>query len=246
MTAVLRAELLKLRSTKGAFGLAAAMLALVAFVVVIHGFGFEADGLEARTDQLDVVFAWGDVLSALFGGLLGAMSITTEIRHGTIRPTFLITPRRGRVVAAKAQSSIVVALIFGVLAGGVAVALGSWVLASRGIANQLRAGDVALLIAGSGGSGALWAAIGVGLGAIFRHQVPVLVGISAWLLFVENLLVAYAEDAGRLLPGAAAAASAGLNPDALLAPAAGALLLIAYAGVIAALGWLATTRRDVA
>lgn len=69
---------------------------------------------------------------------------------------------------------------------------------------------------------ALCAAIGVGVGAVIRNQVPVLVGICAWLLFVENLLVGDiggVGNIGRLLPGAAGKAISGQDPDTLLAPA---------------------------
>jgi ABC-2 type transport system permease protein len=246
VTRLLRAELLKHRSTAATLALAGAMLALITFAVVLHGFGFEADGLASRADQLSVLFAWGDVLGVLFAALLGAMAMTGEIRHGTIRPTFLVTPDRGRVVVAKVQAAMLLALAFGSIAALIALGFGSWVLSARDIGNELGGGDVALLVVGGACAVALWAAIGVGLGAVVRQPVPVLVGISAWLLFVENLLVAYVPDAGRLMPGAAAAAVAGLNPDTLLAPAAGALLLVAYATAAAGAGWIATTRRDVA
>ena len=96
---------------------------------------------------------------------------------------------------------------------------------------------------------ALWAAIGVGVGALVRNQVPVLIGICAWILFVENLLVgdlAGVGDVGRLLPGAAAKAISGQDPDTLLAPGAGLLLLAVYAAAATIAGSLATTRRDFA
>lgn len=59
----------------------------------------------------------------------------------------------------------------------------------RGIDVQIDAGDYALLLAGGAAAAALWAAIGVGLGAVVRSQVPTMIGICAWLLFVESLLV---------------------------------------------------------
>jgi hypothetical protein len=48
-----------------------------------------------------MVLGRGEFLAALFAALLGAMSIPAEIRHGTIRSTFLVTPaprsrRRGQ------------------------------------------------------------------------------------------------------------------------------------------------------
>jgi ABC-2 type transport system permease protein len=90
----------------------------------------------------------------------------------------------------------------------------------------------------------------VGLGAAVRHQVPTLIGISTWLLFVEGLLVgdiapAAVAEVGQFAPGAAAAAISGQEPGTLLAPALGALLLALYAVAATAAGWAAATRRDV-
>src|SRR6266498_5937792 len=105
------------------------MLALVLFVVLLHGLGLAAGNFDSTSKQLTVLFGWGEVLGALFAALLGAMSITGEIRHGTIRPTFLVTPLRGRVVAAKVLASGLVGILFGLLAVGVALGVGSAALA---------------------------------------------------------------------------------------------------------------------
>ncbi len=102
MTAQLRAELLKQRSTRTNLSLLSAMLGLVLLAVLLHGLALPAEHLDSTSEQLTVVVGWGEKLGALFAALLGAMSITSEIRHGTIRPTFLVTPRRARVLAAKA------------------------------------------------------------------------------------------------------------------------------------------------
>jgi ABC-2 type transport system permease protein len=85
----------------------------------------------------------------------------------------------------------------------------------------------------------------VGLGALLRNQVATLVAIFLWLFFIENLLIDFVPGVGKFAPGAAAAAITGLDPDRLLAPALGALLLAAYAGAAAAAGTIATLRRDV-
>ncbi len=247
MTAQLRAELLKQRSTRTNLGLFSGLLGLVLLVVLLHGFSVPVQDLGRRSVQLTEIFGRAAMLGTLFAALLGAMSITGEFRHGTIRPTLLVTPQRGRVIAAKVWGSMLIGIAFGLIAAAVAAGVGSAALAARGVKIQLDGGDYALLLAGSAAAAALWAAIGVGLGAVVRNQVPTVVGICAWLLFVEGLLVGEAGtigDIGRYLPGALGNAASGQVP--LLAPGLAALLLALYAAAAAAAGWMTTTRRDVA
>jgi ABC-2 type transport system permease protein len=246
--ALLRAELLKQRSTKTGLGLFAAMLGLVGVAVLQHGVGLAAPVLGGPKVQL-MVLGRGEFLAALFAALLGAMSITGEIRHGTIRATFLVTARRGRVVAAKVFVSVLIGAGFGLVAGAVAAAAGTATLRSRGIDVQLDRGDYVLLVVGAAGAAALWATIGVGVGALARNQVPTLIGICAWLLFVEGLLAGDVADnlseIGRLLPGAAAAAVSGQDPGTLLAARVAGLLRALYAGATALAGAVALSHRDV-
>jgi ABC-2 type transport system permease protein len=249
VTAQLRSELLKHRSTRTDLGLLSALLGLVALAVLLHGFSLPADHLDSEEEQLSMLVGWGEKLGVLFAGLVGAMSITNEIRHGTIRPTFLVTPKRTRIVVAKVVTAMLAGAAFGLIAIALAVAAGGAALEARGVDNHLDAGAYALLTAGSATAAALWAAIGVGIGAVVRNQVPALVGICAWLLFVEGLLLGDLFSAvgsvSRFAPGAAAAAISGQDPDQLLAPALALLLLAAYAVVSAMAGAVATARRDV-
>jgi ABC-2 type transport system permease protein len=244
MTAQVRAELLKHRSTFTNLGLFVAMLGLVVLAVVLHGLTLPADRLKSAADQVEV-FRFGSLLGALFAGLVGAMSMTAEIRHGTIRPTFLITPRRGRVVAAKIAASALLGIVFGLVAVGVAIGAGSAALSARGIPITLDGSDYTLMPIGGVAAAVLWAAIGLGIAALVRNQVATLVTIFLWLFFIENLLIDRVPGVGRFAPGAAAAAIAGLDRDTLLAPALGALLLALYGAAFAAAGSIATLSRDV-
>jgi ABC-2 type transport system permease protein len=245
----LRSELLKQRSTGTNLGLLASLLGLVALAVLLHAFGLPVDSFDGGSEQLEGALGWGEKLGALFAGLLGAMSITSEFRHGTIRPTFLVTPRRARVLTAKVAASTLFGAGFGLIATLLAAAVGSAALGARGIEIQLDAGDYALFLAGGAAASALWAAIGVGIGAIVRNQVPALIGICTWLLFVEGIiagdLLTAVGDVTRFAPGAAAAAVSGQDPGTYLAPAVGALVLVLYA-VAAALAASRSIRRDVA
>jgi hypothetical protein len=241
--AQLRSELLKLRSAHTGLGLFATMLGLVLLAVLLHGFGVTAESLDGTSQQLTMLFGRGEFLGALF-----ALSVTSEFRHGTIRPTLLVNPSRRRVIAAKVGASMLIGAGFGLAACTLAAGAGTAALHMRGIEVRLDAGDYALLFAGGTAAAALWAAIGVGLGAVVRDQVPTLIGICAWLLFVEGLLVgdiADVADVGRFAPGAAAQAASGQDPDTLLAPGIALVLLALYAAAAAVAGSLATARRDV-
>jgi len=239
----LRSELLKQRSTETTLYLFLAMFGLVALAVTLHVLALGADDLSTRTRQLEV-FQVGSRAGMLFAGLAGAIAITAEIRYGTIRPTFLVTPRRGPVLAAKLAVSALAGIVFGLLAEGLMAADAAVAYAARGIENELSVGDYVQLLAGGAGASALWAVAGVGVGALVRNQVGALVGLCAWMFLVESTSESFVPDFGRLLPGGAGLALAG-NTDELSA-AVGTLLLVLYAAALAAAGWRATLRRDLA
>jgi ABC-2 type transport system permease protein len=238
----LRSELLKQRSTQTTLYLFLAMFGLVALAVTMHVLALGAEDLSTRTHQLEV-FQVGTRAGMLFAGLAGAIAVTAEIRYGTIRPTFLVTPRRGPVLAAKLAIGTLVGFVLGLLAELLMAADAAVAYAARGIDNELTGGDYLQLLAGGAAAAALWAAAGVGIGALVRNQVAVLVGLCAWMFLVESVSESFVPDFGRLLPGGAGLALAGNSDD--LSAAVGALLLILYAAGSSAAGWLVTLRRDI-
>jgi ABC-2 type transport system permease protein len=248
MIAQLRSELLKQRSTRTTLVLLAWMVGLVVLVVALHVLSFSADDLSRENNQLKIL-GLGTSIGALFASLLGALSITAEIRTGTIRPTLLVTPRRTKVVAAKILASMLAGAGVGLLAAALTAGAEAAGLAIRGIHIELAAGDYAQLLAGGALSAALFAAIGVGVGAIVRSQVATVTGLCVWLLFLEPLLLGDLPEAAKYAPEASAGAMAGAIQsqlaDALVAPALGVLLLAVYAVLAGVAGSLAITRRDV-
>jgi ABC-type transport system involved in multi-copper enzyme maturation permease subunit len=248
MIAQLRSELLKQRTTRTNVLLLLWMVGLVVLVVLLHVLSFSVEDLSRSDNQLKIV-GLGTSIGALFASLLGAMSITGEIRHGTIRPTFLATPRRGRVVVAKVAASALAGLAVGLIAEALTAGVQAAGLGARGIHIELGSGDYAQLLAGGALAAALFAAIGVGVGAVVRNQVAAVVGLCVWLLFLEPLLLGDVHAVAKFAPGASAGAIAGAIQtqiaDDLVAPALGVLLLAAYAALASAVGSIATTRRDV-
>ena len=248
MTAQLRSELLKLRSTRTPVALLAWMVGLVVLVVALHVLSFGVGALARDSNQMKIL-GLGTSIGALFAALLGAMSITGEFRTGTIRPTFLVTPRRTRVVAAKVMASMLAGVGVGLVAEALTAGAEAAGLAVRGVPIELGGGDYAQLLAGGALAAALFAAIGVGVGAMVRNQVATVVGLCVWLLFLEPLLLGDIPSAAKYAPEASAGAIAGAIQsqiaDTLIAPALGVVLLAAYAAVAGLAGSLLITRRDV-
>ena len=246
MTAQLRSELRKLRTTRTNLGLLLGLVGLVVFGVVAGSFGTEAD-LALRENQKELV--GNGAFAAAFAAMVGVLAMTSEFRHGTIRATFVFTPARSLVVVAKVLASALVGIAFGAL--GAALALGAGFVAIRGHGYDvlLGSGDAGRLLLGTIVMSALWAALGVGVGGVLRNQVLTIVGLFGWVFVVETLLLQHLPDVGRYAPGAAGTAltgdTVGDSTIELLSPAAGGLLLTLYAVAFVAAGALVTSRRDV-
>ena len=247
MNSTLRSELLKQRTTRTTTSTVAAMVGVVVLAIVLHALGLPAKNITQRTDQIGVFTDVGENIGALFAALLGAIAIANEIRHGTIRPTLLATPQRGRVLFAKTVIVAVTGLAIGALATALAAGAGTLFMYFRDITINVHAGDYVVLIAGGAAAAAFWAVIGLGIGAVVRNQVPAIVGMFVWVLFVENLLDGGFPAVGKFAPAALGRATAGaIGHGTLHAPAVALVLLATYAAVALAAGWFATTHRDVA
>jgi ABC-2 type transport system permease protein len=164
----LRSEAYKLATTRTNAGIAAAMVGLISLAVLLHMLGLPVDKLGNQSQQRGIFIDVGVNLGILFAALLGALSITSEYRTGTIRPTLLVTLRRTQVIAAKTLCALRAGAVTGLLAAGTAAGAGSIGLAIRGVTVHPTAGDVIRLLVGASAAGALWAAIGLGVGAVIR------------------------------------------------------------------------------
>jgi ABC-2 type transport system permease protein len=238
-----RAELLKIRSTRTTLGLVVGMVALLLLFVLLHGLLSNIRDLDGDENQRNL-FAFGS-LAGLFAALAGVLVVTSEYRFGTIRPTFLFSPRRSRVIGAKLAASILAGLVLGVVGEGLVFGIGYAILSGRGISIVLSGGDLVLLVLGVLATTALWGGIGAGLAAILRNQVGSVVGFLIWVFAVENLLFGFVPSVGRFTPGRAADALIGLTSDHLLSRAAGGAVLVAWTAALAAAGLGLTARRDV-
>jgi ABC-2 type transport system permease protein len=248
MTRLVHSELLKLRTTRTARVLltlaAAGTAALIAIVLLLAGQpGQPALGPDALR-QLVLVPAQPLTLAAL---VLGVLGMAGELRHGTATSTFLVTPRRGRVVAAKLAAAAVTGLAMSLASSAAVLAVGLPWLRAKGIEVAIADPGVAARVAGLAAAVALYAVLGTGLGALLRNQVAaVVVGLLWWSQGVERVLTGILHQPGleRWLPmGAASALTA--PGDGTLPMWAGALVFAAYGLGLALLGGRLVARRDL-
>ena len=232
-----------MRSTRTNLGLLAGMIGLI--LLHVAGQRLRAEGGRAGDTRPPDGAALAGTSAAFFAALIGVMAITSEFRHGTIRPTFVFTPKRGRVLTAKVVTSLALGTFFGLITEALAFGTGAAVLAIRGAELGLSTEKVLLTILGSTAVAALMAALGVGFGALVRNQVLAVIGLIVWFMVVENTIMSLAPDVGRFFPLAAGDAMTGIDAEELLSASAGALVLIGYVAAFFAAGTLMTLRRDV-
>ena len=246
MTEPLRAELLKLRTTRTTLGILLSGLVIVALTTAIPRALADtetAPDISLWNEETQRAIFGSSVAATMFAAFAGLLLVTGEYRHGTIRPTFLFVPRRARIVVAK----VAAAMLAGVVIAGASLTVSYGIalpwLDARGVPHYLTREELVEIVLGIVGACALWAAIGVGLGALVRNQVGGIIALIAWSL-VESIVGGVVREVGRLTPGEAANALGG-SQAAQLSPPAGLAVLCTWAAVFAAAGVVATLRRDV-
>ena len=247
MRRVIAAEALKLRTTRTFYGVVIGALALIAIIAVgAAAAGTWEPGVEPAQDLLGIA-----TLAQTFALILGILAVSTEFRHGTITPSLLVVPSRARLVAAKLVAHVLAGLLLGIAAFALTVVLMAVVFAIRGIDSGLGAGGVPETVIGGIAACGLYAALGVGLGALVRNQVGAVVGALGWVFVVEPLIgivPGIADEVGRyglngVTEGLGATSFDGTSD--LLGQVPAGLLLTAYAAVFVVLGALVLRRRDV-
>ena len=241
---LVRAELLKVRTTRLFFWLALLTLALEALVISLHVFRTSLFSLAEPRQQRDVVLI--AALSVLISLILGIVASAGEFAHGTIGHTFLVAPVRERVSAAKLAAAAVAGAFLAAVACAFAWALATLLLAVRSVPLQLGSGPAVRLALGTVLAAGVTGALGAGLGAFLRRQTAAIVIALVWLFVAEPLLLGLA-GVERYGPGRviASVVEAGSQGSELLSFGAGLTVALVYVAVAGALGTLSLLRSDI-
>ncbi len=185
----------------------------------------------------------------LFSVIVGIIIITTEFRHFTSRPTFLLEPRRSRVIIAKLIIAAGVGLVYGIACAAVALAIAVPWLSAKGVHLDWVPSGLVVVLVGALVVIAIFAVVGVGVGVLFRNQVAAVISTLAYLFVLEPLVsvIPVVKEAYRYLPGAAASALTGASRQqvTLLPNWQGGLLLLGWGLLFALAGWVLTVARDI-
>jgi ABC-type transport system involved in multi-copper enzyme maturation permease subunit len=218
-------------------------------------------GASGQTIEHSLVGAFAALIAL---AVVAAMFITAEYRRGLIRTTLTASPRRGRVLAAKAVVIGAVTFVAGLAGAAVAVSLGERLLRGNGhFVYPVTALTEVRVVAGTAAVLAVAAVLALAIGAIVRRSAEavaavIVVIVVPYLLAVPHVLpVAAARWLLRITPAAgfsiqqsipqypqvsnAYTPSSGYFP---LAPWAGFAVLCGYAAVALGLAIVLLRRRD--
>jgi ABC-2 type transport system permease protein len=246
MKPLLKAELIKLRTTRTFAGLAGVAVAISVLLAVLVSL------LTEPTEQSVLIDVFASDVSSLFIVVLAVVGIGGEWRHRTITSSLLAAPDRLRFLAAKTLAFAVAGTAMSVLISIAVTVAGVAILSVRGLPLP-DAGELLALYGRNALMAALLAALGVGLGAVVRNQVVAVVGLLVWWFAVEPTLLSLVPSVGRFGPFVALSTGvtdippedAGLPDVDLFAPELAALMLLAWIGAAFASGYALLRHRDV-
>jgi ABC-type transport system involved in multi-copper enzyme maturation permease subunit len=220
-------------------------------------------GQIAAGTRIEDAISVGSFAAVIAASVLGALFITAEYRRGLIRLTLVASPRRGRVLAAKAI--VIGAVTFAAAIAGIAIAIPIGLAKLRGGGNPtlpVTALTEVRVIAGAAALIAVAAVLALAVGVVLRRSALavtlVIAGIVLpYLLAITALPVAAADWVLRITPAAAIAIEQSLpayqqvtaaytptNGYYPLAPWAGFAVLCAWTVVFLAIAAFLLHRRD--
>jgi ABC-2 type transport system permease protein len=247
VTPLLKAELLKLRTTRTFLALTGAAVGTSLLITVLVSI------LSEPTEESVLADVFTSDTSSLFILVLAVVGITGEWRHHTITSSLLAAPDRLRFLAAKLIAFAAAGLVLSLAISVTLTVVGLIILSIRDLPVP-EAGELLEQIARNAAVAALLGAFGVGLGALVRNQVVAVVGLFVLLFLIDPVIAALVPDAGRFSPFSALPVAitdvqpedAGLPEEIdVLSPGLALVLMLAWIGAAFAAGAALLVKRDL-
>jgi ABC-2 type transport system permease protein len=243
MTGLLGAEWLKIRTTRTLLWYLLGLVVIVGIAVagqVANAPDFVLESEEGFIDALEASTA-----ATFFTLLFGIVGMTGEYRHATITHTFLATPVRERVVAAKVITYAGAGFLLGLFALLVTFAMALPWLAAKDADPTLLDREVGLFLVGALVAAALWGALGSAFGSVMPNQVGAIVVALLWLLIVEHIFTGLLPEIAPYTPGGAARGLMRIDGEDVLPMWSAAAVTLGYVVAFAGIGARLVIRRDV-
>lgn len=203
---LIRAELLKIRTTNAwwVFGLCA--LGLCGFTLMINALqahflldnpeivreGLSGEELAQIDAYLEVpiqaanLYTSGQLLVLIVVMVAGVMLMTNEFHHQTVTTTFLATPRRTKVILAKVMTAVILGGYYWALTTALNIPITAIFLRSMGYQSFLSDPAVLRAIFLNLLAYVLWAIFGLGLGILLRSQI--VATVTSILLYLAGFI----------------------------------------------------------
>jgi ABC-2 type transport system permease protein len=246
MSALLQAELLKLRTTRTFLALTAVALATSLLITVL------VSVLSEPTEQSVLTDVFTADTSGLFILVLAIVGITGEWRHRTITSSLLAAPDRLRFLAAKTLAFGAAGLVLSLVIS-IAIAIAGMIILSARDLPTPEIGDLVVQILRNAESAALLGALGLAIGSLIRNQPTAIVGVLVLSFAIEPTVIALAPEVGRFSPFTSLTAAIQEIPSEdigsdeldLLSPVTALLAMLAWIGGLFAIGAALLRRRDL-
>ena len=236
----------------GKHRLAAGGLARSGGTFTVRAYGGDIAPYVTNVDPLGTVFK-GTAIGLIAVIALGALFITAEYRRGLIRTTLAASPRRGRVLAAKAIVIGSVTFVAGLAGAAIALPVAEHRLHSLGWVSSvypvwsLTSGHGLQIVVGSAGLLAVAAILALSAGTVLRRSAgaitTVVVLVIVPLILATVLPQDYADWLLRLTPAAAFGVQQGIPQYSqvmhVCQPYNGCFPLAPWDGFAVAVAWAA-------